>query len=208
MQQLTDNQQTYYKMLVPKLVDILSPVSPTSSLGQVTGPVAHRRAASFTVARLMGRKASAEIVTPILRDILCKPFITISPLPLPDRKNDTASIKTVSRAILLMSSLFVTADPSPVMIHLLLSPIIVPLYSLVQFLDERRGAVLNEPGTRELGRGLVLTWARVSGSKEAIRGWWNIIQGFGGWALDGFGRELDKLKEWAISDGELIITKR
>lgn len=171
-------------------------------------PDSHRRAVSFTIARLMSRKVSAEIVTPILRRIFCKPFL-VKPSPsivLVESTEKTS--KTVSEAVHLMSALLVNADPSPAMIHLLLSPIIVPLYSLVIFLDDRRGAVLNEPALRELSRGLLMTWGRVAGSQDVIKGWWNIIQGVGGWGIDE-GENMDEVpKEWVLRAGSPTIATR
>lgn len=159
----------------------------------------------------MSRKTTAESVTPLLRRILCKPLLaTPAPLIIPLEGVDTEE-RTVSEVISLMSSLLVNADPSPAMIHLLLSPIIVPLYSLMSFLEDRRGAILNEPTLRELSRGLVLTWGRVAGSQDVTKGWWNIIQGTGGWGIDEGDDDSPNAnapKEWAIRGGEPIITNR
>lgn len=178
---------------MPRVIEILAPSSVTSGKTARVAPAAHRRAASFTISRLMGRRATAELVTPILRDILCKPFLSMN------------AQKTSSQAIALLTTLLVNADPSPVMIHLLLSPIIVPLYALAEFLDNHRGAILNEPPTRELGHGLITTWARVVRLEEAIKGWWAVIQGVGSWGLD---EEAENTKEWTIQKGEPTLQLR
>lgn len=99
------------------------------------------------------------------------------------------------------------ADPSPILIHLLLSPIIVPLYALVQYLEERPGAVLHQVSTGELARGLVSTWARVVLPEDAVDGWWRIVTGQGGWGLDDADNETSS-NRWSIRDGELFITQR
>lgn len=202
---LTIILKDYISIIVPQLLEILVPVSVSDSryVNSVGSP-SHRRAAAFTISRMMSRKATSGVATPLLRHFLCEPFLhSIS------RRAETTISKTksVSQAVLLLSVLVSNADPSPAMIHLLLSPIIVPLYALVQFLEERPGAVLNQVSARELVRGLVSTWTRVIAPKDAVEGWWDIVTGKGGWGLDDTSND-NPSNEWSIDDGELFIVHR
>lgn len=152
----------------------------------------------------MSRKATSGVSTPLLRRVLCEPFLRSIPGGAETTKSNTRS---VSQTILLLSVLLGNADPSPMMIHLLLSPIVVPLYALVQYLEERPGAVLDQVNIRELVRGIVSTWTRVVALQDAVEGWWDIITGKGGWGPDDAHGE-NASNEWSVSEGELFIVRR
>ncbi|KAF8319706.1 hypothetical protein DL93DRAFT_2053341, partial [Clavulina sp. PMI_390] len=182
------NMQTkaYYDIVVPKLIEILKSQGSGGSSTQPAMPRSYVRAASFTLARMMSKRAPAEIVTPVLRQILCTPFLVApeNPPALVEQINSPQNSGiTVSESITIFNALFLNADPSPAMIHLLLYPIITPLYSLVAFLEKRRG-VISDAALQEKARGLLITWSRIAAARDVVKGWWNIIRGTAGWGMD------------------------
>lgn len=78
--------------------------------------------------------------------------------------------------------LLTNADPSPLLISTLCTPIVPSLYALYAYLGDVKAS---DPVLRESLKGYLETWGRLVGSAEVISTLWRIIQGEGGnWCVD------------------------
>ena len=170
-----------------------------------TSPVSHRRGAAFAISRLLTSPTTTPVVNPILLPGIHTPFSVSHVESLPASSDPS---KTASQSLALLTTLLLNTDPSPMLISTLLNPILVPLYSLLEFLSDHRGAVYTDPGTKEMVEGLLRTWARVAVTSDATAGWWGVIQGTGGWGLMDLRNESSFYKEWALRNGELVVEQR
>lgn len=170
--------QEYFDLIVPRILALLSNPSPLS----------YRRAAAFTLSRMLAMDSSrghqllaASSIIPILHD----PFLQVidlgrqglspdshSPVPteLPYTLSPTSALSTLMALIL-------HTDPSPTLISTLLSPIMPCLYTLSAHLNCMKTA---DPLLRESVNGLLTTWGRVVVSEECLSNLWYVLEGAGG----------------------------
>lgn len=127
-------------------------------------PAAYRRAAAFSISRMLANKPARQqnLAYPIVLSYLHQPLTGIT-----DEKALTAS-KSVS----VLTNIIVNADPSPNLISVLISPVISPLYALLFQLDSVK---TSDPTLKESVRGLLSTWARVVAVPEGIAKLWSIL---------------------------------
>ena len=150
-------------------------------------PLSHKRAASFTLSRLLNDDTSRSILLPVLQD----PFLIPSPVLHEDIDEDTilASCKSTklpnqplltlspTSALFTISTLLTNADPSPHVISSFLIPIFPTLYSLHEYLHPARGhSKASDPVVREVVDGLMSTFAKVAEKGTVVQGLWEIIQ--------------------------------
>ncbi|KAJ7682824.1 hypothetical protein DFH06DRAFT_306273 [Mycena polygramma] len=147
--------ELYFPIITPRILELLSDRAPS----------AYRRAAAFSISRMLATPASSAVLS-----FLHPPLLSVNPATSP-------------RAALSIIMMIVTnTDPSPTLISILLSPIVSALYSLLYHLDQVK---TSDPSLKELLRGLLGTWGRVVGATEALAILWSIIDGQGGeWRVD------------------------
>ncbi|KAG8750550.1 hypothetical protein FRC12_012833 [Ceratobasidium sp. 428] len=163
-------REAYMRTVLPNLVALLSPVN--SELQSQSVPVSYKRAAAFTLSRMLttSRALTLSIISPLLHGRFLPSLNTATSAP--------SVLDTVST----LTTLFISTDPSPLLAQTIIEPILVPLYNISAHLDAQR---VSDPMLKESVHGLVKTWARLVSRDEAIAGLWSIVQGAGGWGLDG-----------------------
>lgn len=182
-------------MIVPRIIAILSNPS----------PLTHRRAAAFTLSRMLATDGSYKyksIVVIITSSILHDPFLQIrnttehelsQPASAPSQLSYDLTSAT---ALSTLMTFILHADPSPILISVLLSPIIPALYALSAYMDRLKTA---DPLLKESVKGLLATWGRVVESHECLDTLWRVLEGEGGgWELDIAG-EIKKVEKWVAS---------
>ncbi|KAJ7744466.1 hypothetical protein DFH07DRAFT_963690 [Mycena maculata] len=147
--------EVYLSTITPRVLELLSD----------RAPQAYRRAAAFSVSRMLATPACPTVLT-----FLHPPFLSLAP-PSPPR----AALSTIMMLV-------TNTDPSPTLISSLLSPIVSALYSLLYHLDQTK---MSDPSLKETLRGLLGTWGRVVGTTEALAILWSVIDGERGeWRVD------------------------
>ncbi|KAF7352810.1 RTP1-C1 domain-containing protein [Mycena venus] len=147
--------ELYFSTITPRVLELLSD----------RAPISYRRAAAFSISRMLAMPASSAVLS-----FLHPPLLAVSPASPP-----RAALATIM-------TLVTNTDPSPALISSLLSPIVSSLYSLLYYLDQVK---TSDPSLKELLRGLLGTWGRVIGATEAYAILWSVIDGQGGeWSVD------------------------
>ncbi|KAF7355296.1 RTP1-C1 domain-containing protein [Mycena sanguinolenta] len=163
--------ELYFSTVTPKILELLSERAPAS----------YRRAAAFSVSRMLTTPTSSVVLS-----FLHPPFLAV---------NSASSPRVVLTTIM---TLVTNTDPSPTLISSLLSPIVSALYSLLYNLDQVK---TSDPSLKETLRGLLGTWGRVVGAMEGLAILWSVIDGQGGeWRVDLEGQitRLDKSEKPAM----------
>ncbi|KAK0206796.1 hypothetical protein DFS33DRAFT_1421493 [Desarmillaria ectypa] len=192
----------YYSATVPRILALLYNDAPAS----------YKRAAAFTISRMLATDGSSShhktargIIMPLLHGPLLhiptlfdEPSSLIQPInPLSQPGPSVSSSKLgPNTALTALSTLITNTDPVPTLIATLLSPVIPSLYSLLEHLEHVR---TSNPTIRETVRGMLETWGRVVEKEEGTWIIWNIIQNEGGeigWKvnLEGLIYQVDKEK--------------
>ena len=168
------------RIILPRIIELLSPVDSQQQSRAV--PTSYKHAAAFTLSRMLAttKSLTLKIISPILHGRFLPGLQSASAAP------------SVSDAISILTTLFTSTDPSPLLAQAIIEPILVPLYNLSAHLDTQR---ISDPGLKESARGLLRTWARLVAREEATSGLWDVVQGKGGW---GGGEEA----QWAWDIGE------
>ncbi|KAJ3925617.1 MAG: hypothetical protein NXY57DRAFT_30897 [Lentinula lateritia] len=151
----------YFSIILPRLIDLL----------QENRNPAYRRAAAFALSQMLAVKngTAARIIQLQFHDLFLYTY--------PDTEETDLTIVLGNLTTLLTNS-----DPSPELISTLLSPIVRPLYGLLFHLDSIR---TSDPELKEMVRGLLMTWSRITSSSEAIDILWTIFDDEGGqWHTD------------------------
>ncbi|KAJ6613487.1 hypothetical protein B0H10DRAFT_1805501 [Mycena sp. CBHHK59/15] len=147
--------EVYFSTITPSVLELLSD----------RAPLAYRRAAAFSLSRMLATPASHAVLS-----ILHPPFLSINSAWPP-----RAALSTI---MLLITN----SDPSPSLISALLTPIISALYGLLYHLDRVK---TSDPSLKEMLRGLLGTWGRVIGVAEALVVLTSVIDGQGVyWRVD------------------------
>ncbi|KAJ6539322.1 hypothetical protein B0H19DRAFT_961303 [Mycena capillaripes] len=147
--------ELYFSTITPRILDLLSD----------RAPPAYRRAAAFSISRMLATPAS-----PVVLSFLHPPLLSV---------NSSSSPRAALSTILMLVT---NTDPSPTLISSLLSPIVSALYSLLYHLDQVK---TSDPSLKEMLRGLLGTWGPVVGATEASAILWSVIDGEGGeWRVD------------------------
>ena len=173
--------QEYYRAIIPRLVILLTPeLAPHV-------PLSHKRAASFTLSRMLNDEIATSVLLPILHD----PFLKLPPtfpVEIEDESDPTPSTSTAAGDLLTLnlspstslhtlSTLLTNTDPSPHVISALLTPIFPSLYTLYEHFHPSRGrARASDPVIREVVNGLLATWAKVVGRNVVGKGLWEVVE--------------------------------
>ncbi|KAK0243048.1 hypothetical protein EDD85DRAFT_877845, partial [Armillaria nabsnona] len=198
--------EDYYRAIVPRIITLLYNEAPAS----------YKRAAAFTISRMLATDGSSsrhEIARGIIMPLLHGPLLhvstlsesnsivqPISPLSQPGPSISSSELNP-NIALTALSTLITNTDPVPTLIATLLSPVISSLYSLLEHLEHVR---TSDPTTRETVRGMLETWGRVVEKDEGTRNIWNIVQNEGsdtGWKVDleGLIYQVDKEKNMGLA---------
>ncbi|PPQ63880.1 hypothetical protein CVT24_009506 [Panaeolus cyanescens] len=166
----------YFEIIIPKILQLVSD----------RAPAAHRRAAAFTVFKILMPDnttntkdtqetfSSTSPVVSMLLHALHDPFLlsfdaddAISSSPQKVALQPIEALDTLS--ILLANT-----EPSPIFVSKLLSPIIPSLYLLSTDLASIKAA---DPHLKESVRGLIRTWGKIVDDDEVVRVLWDIVEG-------------------------------
>ncbi|KAH7930074.1 hypothetical protein BV22DRAFT_1191545 [Leucogyrophana mollusca] len=165
----------YFGMVVPRIITLISTDSPT----------AYKRAASFTLSRMLATDGSSvhqTLTSSVVLSILHTPFahkvaqsgigeIKSSPddpaRPFPD------TTLPPNTALSTLTTLLLNTDPSPTFISAILSPIVPALYALLHHMDTTK---VSDPVVKESVKGLLATWGRVVERREGIEVLWAVLQ--------------------------------
>ncbi|KAJ7700055.1 hypothetical protein B0H17DRAFT_276446 [Mycena rosella] len=168
--------EVYFSTITPRVLELLSE----------RAPPAYRRAAAFSISRMLATPAF-----PAVLSFLHPPLLSIAPISPP---------RTALTTIMMLVT---NTDPSPALISSLLSPIVSALYSLLYYLDQIK---TSDPSLTEMLRGLLGTWGRVVGATEALAILWSVIDGQGGeWRVDLEG-EITRLEKSEKSTPLALLT--
>ncbi|KAJ7228683.1 hypothetical protein GGX14DRAFT_345713 [Mycena pura] len=149
------SMELYFSTITPRVLELLSDRAPPT----------YRRAAAFSVSRMLTMPACSTVLS-----FLHPPLLS----------TDSSSSPRVALSTITM--LIANTDPSPTFISCLLSPILSALYSLSYHLDQVK---TSDPNLKEMVQGLLGTWVRVIGITEGLAILWSVIDGEGGyWRVD------------------------
>ncbi|KAJ4478038.1 hypothetical protein J3R30DRAFT_3290326 [Lentinula aciculospora] len=153
--------EDYFPIVLPRTIDLL----------QESRHPAYRRAAAFALSQMLATKD--ETIAKMILSRLHDPFFYTS--------TDRGAID-VTFALGKLTTLLTNSDPSPDLISSLLSQIIRPLYGLLFHFDSIR---ISDPESKEVVRGLLMTWFRISSTSEAVDTLWTILDDeSSGWNAD------------------------
>ncbi|CAK5275656.1 unnamed protein product [Mycena citricolor] len=135
--------EDYFSATTPRLLDLLSD----------RVPVAFRRAAAFSISRMLSMSAASVVLASIHPS-----FLSFHP--------------SVSPRIMLstITSLLTNTDPSPSLVSSLLFPIASALYSLLYHVDQLK---TSDPSLKETLQGHLATWARLTETTEVVAVLWS-----------------------------------
>ncbi|OJA14675.1 hypothetical protein AZE42_02399 [Rhizopogon vesiculosus] len=188
----------YFQTMVPRILALMSsPSSASTSSSMSMMPPAFKRAAAFTLARMLDSSAVhyalvASIALPMLHDPLSKVSDDVSH---DQRESDQSHLLTTPISSLqTLHTLLLATDPSPSLFSSLLSPILPSLYSLHAHLSKMGIA---DPVLKEDVWTLMRTWGRVVEEGEGVRILWSLVgeneDSSGGWE-GGSGEDLKRIR--------------
>ncbi|KAF9222024.1 hypothetical protein BS17DRAFT_784322 [Gyrodon lividus] len=156
--------EEYFAIIVPQLIALLSE----------NVPATHRRAASFTISRMLDSEFSHRtLVSSLALPMIHDPIMRVLKVPLEDRSLVSLAPITPSRALSALTILLLNTDPSPVFVTLILSPVVHALYALMFHLDRVKAS---NPVLKESVKGLLATWGRVVERQEGVDTLWSVLQ--------------------------------
>ena len=168
--------QNYYANIISQLLLILSSDVETT-------PIAHRRAAAFSISRLLATEDNPNhtVISRILLPALHNPFLQVSNTSGTSGESKVTQM-TALQTVRSLETLLTNTDPSPILISNVLTPIIPPLYSLLSKLEKVK---ISDPALKLTLRGLLGTWGRLVGVSEGVAAIWLVVNDEGGeWKVD------------------------
>lgn len=151
-------------------------------------PAAYRRAASFSLSRMLSTSNPYQIlVRSFVLPLLHAPFleVALNAAPLPTSTMLQPSSLSASASLRTIQTFITNTDPSPTLISTLLSPVLPSLYALLESLEHNKTV---DPTLREGVRGLLATWGRIVEAEEGVALLWACVENPGmDWAIDAAG---------------------
>jgi len=150
--------------------------------GPDTSPPGYRRAAAFSISRLLAEESKdREEILNILLPQIHQPFLQVTGLPPQDDISEQKQL-TATDCISTLQTILINTDPSPALLSTVLTPIASALYTILGSLDSKK---TTDPALKETIKGLLGTWSRVVSAREVEEVCWGVIEGEGGyWKVD------------------------
>lgn len=141
-------------------------------------PATYRRAASFSISRMLDPEFSHRpLVSSLVSPIIHHPIIHGAKVDLSqaDQSEQPSAVAapTPTTALSMLTILLLNTDPSPAFITDVLSPVIPALYALISHLDTMKAS---DPVLKESVKGLLKTWGRVVEMQDGVNTLWSVIQ--------------------------------
>jgi hypothetical protein len=156
--------QEYLATIVPRLMELLS----------YGVPAAYRRAASFSISRMLDSQfLHRPLVSSLVSSIIHHPILVDLPQGNQDGHPSEAAPPTPTTALSMLTILLLNTDPSPAFITDVLSPVVAPLYALIFHLDSIKAS---DPVLKESVKGLLATWGRLVEMQDGVNTLWSVIQ--------------------------------
>ena len=141
-------------------------------------PPAYRRAAAFSISRLIAEESkNREECLNILLPRIHQPFAKVTELPPQDDVPEHSQLNTAD-CISILQTILINTDPSPALLSTVFTPISPALYAILGCLDSQKTA---DPALKETVKGLLGTWSRIVSAQEVEEVGWSIIDGEGGY---------------------------
>lgn len=154
--------------MIPRLFVLLRHEMDAQDTVQI--PPAHKRAAAFTLSRLLALDfRHARISRAIILRTLHLPLLSAGP-------PSSYTVPAPHEALNLLIAFVSRMDPSPPLFSAVLSPIVPALVTLLEHIGRTRTTA---PELRESVRGVLLAWGRVVPQDEATERLWAVVQGAG-----------------------------
>ncbi|KAG1754005.1 uncharacterized protein EDB91DRAFT_1101110 [Suillus paluster] len=193
----------YFQTITPRVLALISSASTPMT------PPAFKRAAAFTLARMLDSSAVhhalvASIALPILHDPLSK--FSDEASHHQGESGQSQLLPTPSSSLQTIHTLLLSTDPSPSLFSSLLSPILTSLYSLHAHFSKMGVA---DPVLKEDVWTLMRTWGRVVEEVEGIRVLWSLVDenenSSGGWE-GGSAEDLKRVRRVNREDKLALLT--
>ncbi|KAG6378921.1 hypothetical protein JVT61DRAFT_13206 [Boletus reticuloceps] len=157
--------EEYFATIIPRLMELLSNGVPAS----------YRRAAAFSISRLLDAEFShRSLVSSLVSSIIHRPIIHGPKVDSrPDEHSSGATSPTPTTALSMLTILLLNTDPSPAFITDVLSPVVPALYALIFHLDTVKAS---DPVLKDSVNGLLATWGRVVGTQDGLNTLWSVIR--------------------------------
>lgn len=150
--------------------------------GLDAAPPAHRRAAAFSISRLLAEGSkSREETLGILLPQIHRPLLQVTGPLAADFIAEQERLSTAT-CILTLQAILINTDPSPALLSTVFTPIAPALYAILSCLESKK---TTDPALKETIKGLLGTWSRIVSEQEVEQTFWAIIDGEGGyWKVD------------------------
>lgn len=137
-------------------------------------PATYRRAASFSISRMLDsgflhRPLVCSLVLPVIHN----PITHDSKVEHPQETQGERSSTAATTALSTLAILLLNTDPSPAFITDVLSPVVPALYALLYHLDTTKAS---DPVLKESVKGLLATWGRVVETQDGVNTLWSVIR--------------------------------
>ena len=141
-------------------------------------PPAYRRAASFSISRMLDSEfLHSPLISSLVSPIIHLPIIHGSNMDPSEGNQEgphpAALSPTPTTALSMLTILLLNTDPSPVFITQVLSPVVPALYALIFHLDTTKAS---DPVLKESVKGLLATWGRVVEAQDGVNALWSAIR--------------------------------
>jgi len=139
-------------------------------------PATYRRAASFSISRMLDPGfLHRPLVSSLLSPIIHHPIMHGSKADSSQGNQPglPSAPPTPTAALTMLTILLLNTDPSPAFIANVLSPVVPPLYALIFHLDTTK---TSDPVLRESVKGLLATWGRVVEMQEGVNTLWSLVR--------------------------------
>lgn len=166
---------------------MLNPDHDIKSVGQTNS--AHKRASAFTLSGLLSYNFLHCTLAMSILEAALHSSLLMSPSTAADTLSSELPIRTQrtpATTLHIFAAILIHMDPSPDLIHTLLSPIVPALFTLHAHLTRVKTA---DPEVRSTSHDILRTWGRVVPPGEVLSRLWHVVQGEGG-AWEGSGYDM------------------
>jgi hypothetical protein len=158
------SRQEYYEEIFPRVLHLLTKSTQTS----------HKRAAAFAVYRGLVPEKVTQTSAKASSSILALLHASFLELPLPTEGRIGQPTPNLKETLEVIVTLLANAEPSPIFISKLLSPLIATLYGLSYDISQHRTV---DPQLKGSVSGLLKSWAKIVNQVEGQDILWSVIDG-------------------------------